>query len=152
MKKGNKIDYTELITANKKELLVLLEQMISLIYGKFQKASIYSKILYIEKHQDEKNIKAFNYNEQIILQKKINDYFSPFIEHLKRCCPDLTPKEIFICCLAVSFSQMTISLSMGYHNTDSVKTHKCRIKKKMVELTSNQFLFDVVFTRYGLKL
>ena len=135
----------EMIIDARKEFLILLDMSVGIMYKKFSTSKICAKILSLEKKLKEPNLKAFNYEEQRTLEAKINTCFSSFIGNLKKYCPYLTKKEIFICCLFLHFQPLTISLCMGYNNTDCIKAHKSRIKKKMTELSNHDFLFSFLF-------
>ena len=129
-----------------KDLLNLLDWSNNIMYERFRSTKIYAKIHFLHKHQKSSNIKALNYKEQEILEVEIYTCFASFIGNLKKCCSYLTKKELLICCLfLLRFSPLTISLSLGYDNTNCIKTHKNRIKRKMVECSGLQFLFDFIF-------
>jgi hypothetical protein len=140
------IDPAEWMHDNNEDLLTLTlrKLLTNLVYEHFQESTIYLKIACLEKHQKDRKIKAFNYKEQKELGKEIDNYFAPFIMSLQKHGINLTKKELLICCLALRFSPFTISLCMGYYNTNSLKAHKTRIKKKMAESPYN-FLFDFIF-------
>ncbi|MDR1847795.1 MAG: hypothetical protein LBR17_06745 [Bacteroidales bacterium] len=141
----NKINYTEQILDRQKELLTLLDWSVTLMYERFKSSGIYSKLQYLEEHGKDRNVKTFITKEQEALEQAIKTCFAPFIENLKRYCPRLTYRERLICCLAIRFSALTISLSFGYSNTNCVKTSKNRIKRKMVQLSDFGFLFYHIF-------
>ena len=136
---------TEVIRYNQKELLKLLDWSVSVMYDKFGKTKMYPKILSFEKQKKGKDLKPLDYGEQEKLAIALHACFAPFLENLQKFCSCLTKLERLICCLALRFSPLTISLCMGYENTDCFKTHKSRIKKKMVELSDYAFLFDFIF-------
>jgi hypothetical protein len=138
------VDSAEWMHDDKEDLLTLWELLTNLVYEHFQKSTVYLKIARLEKHQKDRKIEAFNYKEQKELEKEINNCFVPFIMSLQKYGINLTKKELQICCLALRFSPFTISLCMGYYNTNSLKTHKNRIKKKMAKPPCN-FLFDFIF-------
>ena len=129
-----------------KDLRNQLDWSISIMYARFRSTKSYTKMLFLDNHRKENSPKSLNYKEQEQLEVEINTCFASFIGHLKKYCPLLTKTERFICCLyLLRFPPLTISLSLGYSNTNCIKTHKNRIKKKMVELSDFQFLFDCIF-------
>ena len=129
-----------------KDLLNLLEWSTNIMCKRFSSTKIYPRIHLLNKHRKENGIKALNYKEQEILERYIKTCFASFIGHLKKYCPHLTKKEMLICCLfLLRFPPLTISLCLGYNNTNCVKTNKYRIKKKMVEQSDFQFLFHFIF-------
>ena len=136
---------SEMIHDARKELLSLLEWSVNIMYERFSSTKIYSKILLLEENRKKPDIKTFNYKEQRELEFEINNCFTPFIGNLKKYCPYLTKKEILICSLFLRFHPLTISLCIGYNNTNCIKTHKNRIKKKLIELSNHFFLFDFIF-------
>ena len=138
-------NFSEMIFDARKELLGLLEWSVDIMYKRFSSKKIYAKIMFFEKNRKKPDIKAFNYKEQRELEFEINNCFTSFIGNLKKHCPYLTKKEILICCLFLRFHPLTISLCIGYINTNCIKTHKNRIKKKMVELSNHDFLFGFIF-------
>jgi hypothetical protein len=123
----------------------LLRQVVNIQYHNFGKAKIYSKIKNIEKQAHEKNAKTFTYIEQNILESEIKRHFDFFILCLKNSSPELTGKELLICCLAFRFSPTTISNCLGYANTVNYRKHKNRIKRKLNTNPNNAFLFEFIF-------
>ena len=128
------------------DLLNLLDWSISIMYERFSSTKIYPKILLLDKHRKERSIKAFDYNEQKMLVTEMHRCFASFIKQLKKYCPSLTKMERMICCLSLRFPPLTVSLCFGNYNTNCIKTHKNRIKKKMLELSDFKFLFDFIFS------
>ncbi|MDR2805411.1 MAG: hypothetical protein LBB85_07195 [Dysgonamonadaceae bacterium] len=141
----NEVEYMELIRDNQKELLTLLEWSVDIIFERFQTTPIYHKILHLDKRRQDKDVKSFSYAEQKLLECEIHTLFPVFINNLKKCCSPLTEKELLICCLSLRLHPHTVSLCMGYNDAFALKTHKHNIKRKMVELSKNQFLFDFIF-------
>ena len=137
--------YSEMIDYHQKKLFKLLDCSVSVMYEQFSSTKIFSKILSIDKHRKEKGVKTFNYKDQANLAMEINTCFASFIDNLKKYCPKLTKKELLLCCLFLRFHPLTISLCMGYSNTNNINAHKKRIKQKMVKLSDAKFLFDFIF-------
>ena len=129
----------------KKELIMLLKNITDIQYENFQKTAIYDKILCLDAQKD--IAKVLTYEEQTILENEIRLHFDSFLKRLKIMCSYLTDKESLICCLSLRFSFLTISKCLGYSNINNVKEHKYRIKKKMIEYTNNNFLFDFIFKK-----
>ena len=127
----------------KEELIVLLKNITDIQYENFQKTDVHDKVLHLN---TQKNVaKVFTYTEQKILESEVRLHFDSFIKKLKIFCPNLTVKELLICCLSLRFPLKTISMCFGYSNINSIKQHKCRIKKKMTSDVNNAFLFDFIF-------
>ncbi|MDR1373081.1 MAG: hypothetical protein LBJ17_08240 [Dysgonamonadaceae bacterium] len=141
----NEINYTEPTLDNQKEFLDNLDLLVDTIYIQFKATKIYLKILSIDENRKENSVKSFNYEEQKLLEREIHTHFPIFMNKLKKFCTTLTKTERLICCLSLRFHPHTVCLCMGYNNTLTFKTHKHNIKKKMVELSGNQFLFDFIF-------
>ena len=137
----------ELKDLMKEECIILLKNITDIQFENFQKTAIYDRILHLEGQEDVD--KAFTYEEQALLEKEIRLQFESFFKILKMLCLKLTDKELLICCLSLRFSLLTISKCLGYPNINNVKEHKCRIKKKMIGYTNNDFLFDFIFKKRG---
>jgi hypothetical protein len=132
------IEYQKLIQYNKNELIVLLRQITDIQYEKFQKTEIYPRIFHL---------KCFTYAEQEMLEKEIKYHFEILINSLHSVCPQLTSKELLICCLSLWFPALMVSSCFGYSNNNNLKQHKSRIKKKMTMDSDNAFLFNFIFKK-----
>jgi hypothetical protein len=97
------------------------------------------------KDRNKNRDKIFSNAERQALEEDMITYFAFLIEYLKKNCPCLTKQECIVCCLAMHFSALTVTLVFGHNNTNSVKTHKNRIKSKMVKSANCDFLFDYIF-------
>jgi hypothetical protein len=129
-------DYIRLNQYNKERMVELLMSIVDIHYVNFRQTAIYSKLSNITQ--------TFSYSEQDLLEEEIRSCFKDFIRNLSYFYPKITRKEILICCLSFHFPMKTIGLCLGYESTESVRQHKCRIKKKMTDKGSS-FLFDFIF-------
>lgn len=119
------------------EVLALQEQH----YRNFKEKPIFQRVKELEQRRE-----ILSYKDQEELKREIHFYFRHYIKELQEACPRLKGDDLLLCCLAkLDLPSETITLCMGYSDTNTFRQRKHRIKKKIVADSDNPELFDSIF-------
>ncbi|WP_163175527.1 MULTISPECIES: tetratricopeptide repeat protein [Bacteroidales] len=140
-------DTQDNLVKEKEESIAKMEKQINhlrilLFYDK----PIYKKIRKFDNQKDSENINLLPLKDRIELFGIIKNVYSDLFENLKTNCPSLTEEDLIFCCLSkMNFNLPLICACTGYPRTASARQRRYRIKKKMIEHSANENLYNFIF-------
>ncbi len=114
----------------------------------FKETSLYTEIQTLGRQTKNTDARVLNYNKQEQLRTELQKFFPTFVSDLNTRASKLTEKDIQLCCLSLlPINNFTKALCFGSTDTNIIKQRKFQIRKKMLDDSYCQLLFEFIFDK-----